>query len=615
MGSTPPQKLGRYEIARELGRGAMGVVYEAVDPNIGRAVALKTIRLDAVATNAEELAQRFRNEARAAGRLSHPNIVTVYDAGEQDGVLYIAMELLEGRTLQALLAEQRRLPVEQAIDITRQICAGLDFAHAKGIVHRDIKPGNVILASHGFAKITDFGIARSGEAMTLTGQVLGTPHYMSPEQVVGKTLDARSDLFSVGVILYEMLTGERPFDGPSMTTVMYKIVHETPAPPRTLDASIHPGLSAAIEKALAKSPEMRFQNGAELVAALKNYRNLDPALIETATLPVLTPETAPIVAQSSPAAPGGRYETGPRAIGPGTSEAQTVPPRPVSRRQSPLYFLAAVVVAGLMVLGWVFYHRAPEPTTAPSAAANPPSSPSRPSAPATTGTNPPAQPTPPAENAVSVTRGASPDQESAQMTVNSSPPGAQVLVDGTATGKTTPAVLQLPKGEHTVSLQLEGFQVSAAKFKVRGGEELEFAPTLAVALPGMPAIPQVSIPGVDLSSMTGVKNMNEMIQAQMNRAMGAEWKEWGASVQKGEPVIMVMTRPAGARILLDGKDTGKKTPAVLHLDAAGTYRVRLELPGYQAEERSVNVQPHSPGEVKFTLRRSGQPEPPKPPQN
>src|SRR6185437_3167837 len=169
----------------------------------------------------------------------------------------------------------------QTIDIIRQVCAGLDFAHAKGIIHRDVKPGNIMLASNGLAKITDFGIARAGEAMTITGQVVGTPNYMSPEQVLGKQLDGRSDLFSVGVILYEMVTGERPFEGQSITTIMYKIVHETPIPPRKLDSTIHPGLSAVIEKALSKSADDRFPNGEALVRALQDYKTASLSNVNT----------------------------------------------------------------------------------------------------------------------------------------------------------------------------------------------------------------------------------------------------------------------------------------------------------------------------------------------
>ena len=199
--ATPPQKFGRYEIVREIGHGAMGVVYEALDPTIGRKIALKAIRFDGIGTTADEAARRFKNEARAAGGLNHPNIVTVYDAGEDSGILYLAMEFIEGSTLEALIREERTIATAQTIDIIRQVCAGLDFAHAKGIVHRDVKPGNIMLAGNSLVKITDFGIARAGEAMTITGQVVGTPNYMSPEQVLGKPLDGRSDLFSVGVIL------------------------------------------------------------------------------------------------------------------------------------------------------------------------------------------------------------------------------------------------------------------------------------------------------------------------------------------------------------------------------------------------------------------------------
>src|SRR5947199_581544 len=279
---TVPEKFGRYEIVREIGHGAMGVVYEALDPTIGRKIALKAIRFDGIGTTADEAARRFKNEARAAGGLNHPNIVTVYDAGEDSGVLYLAMEFIEGSTLEALLRTQRTVATAQTTDIVRQICAGLDFAHAKGIVHRDIKPGNIMLAAHGVVKITDFGIARGGEAMTITGQVVGTPNYMSPEQVLGKTLDGRSDLFSVGVMLYEMITGERPFEGQSITTIMYKIVHETPIPPRKLDSTIHPGLSAVIEKSLAKAAEDRFPNGAELARAVQNCESA--TVIPTSTL-------------------------------------------------------------------------------------------------------------------------------------------------------------------------------------------------------------------------------------------------------------------------------------------------------------------------------------------
>ena len=279
------QTVGRYEITGELGRGAMGVVYKALDPTIGRTVALKTMRLDVHGLDAQEMVRRFQNEARAAGVLNHPNIVTIYDAGEEDGIFYIAMEFIEGTTLHELLAEQRVLATDEVLQLTRQICRGLDYAHSNGIVHRDIKPANIMITANGTVKIMDFGIAKSGGQVTNTGQVLGTPNYMSPEQVKGRPLDGRSDLFSLGVILYEMLTGEKPFVGQNVTTIIYKIVNETPITPRDLDVTVHPGLSAIVTKALAKAPDDRYQTGADLVRDLENYKLAGPVRIGSSDAP------------------------------------------------------------------------------------------------------------------------------------------------------------------------------------------------------------------------------------------------------------------------------------------------------------------------------------------
>src|SRR5262252_10689060 len=279
------QTVGRYEITGELGRGAMGVVYKALDPTIGRTVALKTMRLDVHGLDAQEMVRRFQNEARAAGVLNHPNIVTIYDAGEQDGIFYIAMEFIEGTTLHEVLAEQRVLATDQVLQLTRQICKGLDYAHSNGIIHRDIKPANIMMTADGTVKIMDFGIAKAGGGMTSTGQVLGTPNYMSPEQVKGKVLDGRSDLFSFGVVLYEMVTGEKPFVGQNVTTIIYKIVHENPIPPRDLDVTIHPGMSMVVTKALAKLPDDRYQSGADLSKDLENYKAVGSSLSPTTVLP------------------------------------------------------------------------------------------------------------------------------------------------------------------------------------------------------------------------------------------------------------------------------------------------------------------------------------------
>src|SRR3954470_9553553 len=272
MAMNSPQKIGRYEVQGELGRGAMGVVYKATDPNIDRTVALKTMRLDVHGTDEEEILKRFKHEAKLAGVMNHANIVTIYDAGKFEGVFYIAMEYIEGTTLQSILHQQKVLPAEKVIEVSRHVCAALDYAHERKVIHRDIKPANLMVGGSGVVKIMDFGIAKSGATMTTAGQVLGTPTYMSPEQVRGRTLDGRTDLFSYGVVLYEMITGEKPFAGQNVTTIIYKIMNEAPVPPRDLDVTIHPGISAVITKALSKDPALRYQSGADMVRDLENFK-------------------------------------------------------------------------------------------------------------------------------------------------------------------------------------------------------------------------------------------------------------------------------------------------------------------------------------------------------
>jgi serine/threonine protein kinase len=278
-------KAGRYEILGELGRGAMGVVYRATDPVIGRTVAVKTIRLSEEGTglNRSELLSRFKTEARAAGLLAHPNIVVVYDAGEENGLFYITMELIEGKSLQSLLDFGHGFPVPRILRIFDQTCSALQFAHERNVVHRDIKPANLMLTADDTVKITDFGTAKILQFGTVqqTTHVMGTPSYMSPEQVKGRPVDGRSDIFSLGVMLYEMLTGEKPFPGQSITTVIYKIVNEEPIPPRQLNPSVHPGLNDIVMRALAKEPEERYQSCREFQEDLKNYRAMAPVANDT----------------------------------------------------------------------------------------------------------------------------------------------------------------------------------------------------------------------------------------------------------------------------------------------------------------------------------------------
>ena len=261
---------GRYQIVQELGKGSMGVVYRAHDPQIDRLVALKVLRHDRVTS--EAFVQRFLKEAKAIGRLSHPNIVTVYDVGQDQGSIYIAMEFLEGTPLNEIIQE-KRLALAEIVDLGVQMAEALDYAHQKGIVHRDIKPTNIIITPDGRAKITDFGIARiedpQATQQTQAGEILGTPVYMSPEQVMGRPVDGRSDLYSLGVILYELSTQKRPFRGDSIAAIFRAITQDTPAEPATTDPSISRKLSDLVMKSLNKKPDRRLQTGKAMAEALK----------------------------------------------------------------------------------------------------------------------------------------------------------------------------------------------------------------------------------------------------------------------------------------------------------------------------------------------------------
>ena len=275
-GERTQVKLGRYEIVRELGKGAMGIVYLAKDPLIGRLVALKTIRPAAHIDDDEnkEFQQRFIREAQAAGILNHPSIVTVHDIGQDDesGMTFIAMEYVEGQNIKEILAQGRALTFDQIGDIIAQVAEALDFAHSKGIVHRDVKPANIILLDGGRAKITDFGIAKiaSGTAnLTTTGQFLGTPNYMAPEQIKGAPVDGRTDIFSLGICLYECLTKRKPFGGDSLTSISYKIVHEPFPPLHEINPQIPDGYEDVVAMALAKEPAKRYQRGREFAIAVR----------------------------------------------------------------------------------------------------------------------------------------------------------------------------------------------------------------------------------------------------------------------------------------------------------------------------------------------------------
>ena len=269
--ATSVDTLGRYEIMSELGQGAMGTVYKARDPMLDRIVAIKTINLTLPKEELAEYEARFYQEAKAAGGLSHRNIVTIHDIGRSDRVAYMAMEFLEGQELRRMLQARAPIQIAQALDIGAQVAEGLQYAHDRQIIHRDIKPANIMVLNDGRVKITDFGIARmrTNEVKTMTGMILGSPKYMSPEQVSGKRADTRSDIFSLGVVLYEMLTGTSPFVADNIHGVMYQTMNFNPPAPRTLNPELPDMLNFIIAKALAKNLDDRYQKSQDLCDDLR----------------------------------------------------------------------------------------------------------------------------------------------------------------------------------------------------------------------------------------------------------------------------------------------------------------------------------------------------------
>ncbi|MHB1213778.1 MAG: serine/threonine-protein kinase [Thiobacillus sp.] len=262
-------KFGRYEVVSALGQGAMGAVYKAVDPLIERTVAIKTINLDLSKEERADFEARFYREAKSAGRLSHSNIVTIYDVGETDDIAYIAMEYLEGESLREMLDSGVVFPPDLISRIAAQIASALNYAHENNVVHRDIKPANIMITPNRDVKIMDFGIAQIPTgSRTQAGTVLGSPKYMAPEQVAGQATDGRTDIFALGVVLYEMLTGVTPFNGDNLSAIMYKILNEDPAPPSTVNLGVPPAFDRIISRALAKRPEDRYQTAREFARDL-----------------------------------------------------------------------------------------------------------------------------------------------------------------------------------------------------------------------------------------------------------------------------------------------------------------------------------------------------------
>ena len=616
----------------------MGVVYRGYDPVIGRGVAVKTLRLTEAGTglSREELVGRFQTEARAAGLLTHPNIVVVFDAGEEGGLFYITMEFVEGRSLQSHIDAKQPFPVSRVLKLMEQVCSALDFAHQHNVVHRDIKPANLMLTPDDTVKITDFGTAKILQFGTAqTSHVMGTPSYMSPEQVKGKAIDGRSDIFSLGVILYELMTGEKPFPGQNITTVIYKIINEEPIPPRSLDSSIHPGLSAVISKALAKDPGARYQSCHELLTALKNFHELTGA--------DATVRMAPGGAHPSPTATPNRSITN-------AARAAGVPPvaKPAEAHnslQSPMLLVPAEeprekrggVLLTLVLLGIIGYagyrvyapgmdlwRRAHEAVQTRGSSANVDSTPQSPSqdnssgkldsqsaeapqssAPESTTAAAPVQPSKPAVAPIDNTAGPAPKNTTQQPKVipavsakqaepaltNASSPDA---ADAAPKAILPPAPPPGPSPAHLFESKLReelAGQPLANKVKIQAaGKNITLSGSLTLSehrelLAHLRAVPNTVRVIDDIADEDSSNSASPAPPA--SAATSAGW-------------VWVRSNPTGARILVDGAETGLRTPARLELQP-GDHEVQLVHRGFGNTHRSVTIQQGHTMQVTETL--------------
>jgi serine/threonine-protein kinase len=575
--ATAVQQIGRYRIQGELGRGAMGIVYRALDPAIGRTVAVKTIRLGDFSDPAERarLRERLFREARSAGALSHPNIVTIYDIAEENDTAYVFMEFVDGQTLEQLLTAPEPLERAQLIDILRQTAAALDYAHHKGIVHRDIKPANIMVSVDGQVKITDFGVARIvSQQMTQAGTILGTPNYMSPEQIQGAPVDGRSDQYSLAVIAYEMLTGEKPHSADSLPTLLFKIAKEEPPPARRLNPTLGNEVDVVLGRALAKDPAERYASCSEFVSALAIAVEASPewaplkrgsvASLET----VVTSSDSPAPAQIQPApASAEREASAPVTI--------ALPPRerrrPLEEKESSPVRAALVLLLALAAVGFGIFafrqytgggemapadtaggHAAsretptqPVPTPAAGAqpAPKPPEAPAAVTEPAPLATGPPkgapqetARAAKPAVKPAGGSRTpppAAPSPAEYSVALRSDPPGATIVTDSGASCR-TPCSLLLREGRHVLTANANGYRVGSKAIQVP--EDLEVS--------------------IALQRMTGT--------------------------------LAVLSNPPGAAIFVNGQKRPEVTPAKIELPV-GTYKITVALEGRTPSEETVQI--------------------------
>ena len=520
--------------------------------------------------------------------LSHPNIVSVFDYGEDSGILYLIMEYLEGKSLEKLVEGQNILPIETIIPMYGQVCNALDHAHQNGVVHRDIKPANIMVLGNGLVKVTDFGIAKMvSMGMTQAGQVLGTPNYMSPEQVKGRQIDGRSDIFSLGIILYDLVTGEMPFGGENITTIIYKIINENPIPPRELDATIHPGLSYVICKALAKSPEERYQTCRELADDLKNFKYLGGPAAPSATMILKAralqstdlerAAATPVESPTPPIAPAEPARIAPiQQPSPGQAPVQVIASAPAYQipHASPVVWtlmtLLGVVILGILGGAGYFYLHKGKPQVA----------------------SPPV----------------------GQLHVESNVPGARISVDGqSGPDWVTPCTIpDLSAGSHQVVVSKEGYDNYQQAVTIEGGKTNSVNASLPAQAPeppsktlaekpaagkGMPSTKESRTSGlIPVRSPGGGGPGATPLPSARGGGPGAtplpsaSGGGLGATPEMGH--LLVTANVAGAKISLDGSsEPDWVTPYSSTINRpAGTHQVVVSKEGYGDYQQSVTIE-------------------------
>ncbi len=562
------ETLGRYKIIKEIGRGAMGVVFQGYDPKIDRIVALKTIRKDRLAESrdVEDLVMRFQKELRATGKLVHPNIIVIYDTGEDEERAYIAMEYIEGDTLENLIQKGIRFPMEKIIDIIDQICEGLEYTHRQGIVHRDLKPSNIMLVQGEKVKIADFGISKAVGAasspLTQAGILLGTPSYMSPEQIAGTEINGRSDLFSLGIILYQLLTGEKPFVGDTIPTLLYNIVNKDPTPPSQVDSSIPPLFDDVITKALAKNPDKRYRRAKDFVEDLKRAHRGE-ALMEAPSI-----ESTMTVAQKV---------------------AEKIY---LKRKRFGLLAGFAVLLLALVLGGYYWMHRTPIPPKEEVGSVAPPE----------------------------------PLKKFGSIVVKSDPPDARVFLDGEELGVLTPAVIEeVTAGEkHEIKVAKKGFKPWVKTVEPEDDDKsvtlrapLERLLT-TIVIKSTPSGSSVFLDGVEHKEPTptvieevsvgekheirvekrGFKSWTETVEPEADKPLPIQ-----ATLERLVGTIVVSSIPPGSSVFFDGKKMLGSTPLELHeVSVNDAHRIKVIKKGYEAGVQTITLRGDERKEVEVTLK-------------